>query len=228
MKKLLLVLSVIVSFTVNAQTVTFNGCHTLFENQDYVFNLETTDASGRNVYSTTPVDGNQTCGGLGTCEFKILWSTSNSRWELIADSGNGDFVNPYLIYYNTSASIPNPPDLTLGTWVENTADTNSDCGGNLTTGNASLSGSVQSTVLGVDSFSGSIRSVVLYPNPAEDMITLVTKEPLDSFSVFTMLGQMVMNVKNSNIANITLLQKGVYFIRLNTNEGVQVLNFIKK
>lgn len=228
MKKLLLVLSVIVSFTVNAQTVTFNGCHTLFENQDYVFNLETTDASGRNVYSTTPVDGNQTCGGLGTCEFKILWSASNSRWELIADSGNGDFVNPYLIYYNTSASIPNPPDLTLGTWVENTADTNSDCGGNLTTGNASLSGSVQSTVLGVDSFSGSIRSVVLYPNPAEDMITLVTKEPLDSFSVFTMLGQMVMNVKNSNIANITLLQKGVYFIRLNTNEGVQVLNFIKK
>lgn len=228
MKKLLLVLSVIVSFTVNAQTVTFNGCHTLFENQDYVFNLETTDASGRNVYSTTPVDGNQTCGGLGTCEFKILWSTSNSRWELIADSGNGDFVNPYLIYYNTSASTPNPPDLTLGTWVENTADTNSDCGGNLTTGNASLSGSVQSTVLGVDSFSGSIRSVVLYPNPAEDMITLVTKEPLDSFSVFTMQGQMVMNVKNSNIANITLLQKGVYFIRLNTNEGVQVLNFIKK
>lgn len=228
MKKLLLVLSVIVSFTVNAQTVTFNGCHTLFENQDYVFNLETTDASGRNVYSTTPVDGNQTCGGLGTCEFKILWSASNSRWELIADSGNGDFVNPYLIYYNTSASTPNPPDLTLGTWVENTADTNSDCGGNLTTGNASLSGSVQSTVLGVDSFSGSIRSVVLYPNPAEDMITLVTKEPLDSFSVFTMLGQMVMNVKNSNIANITLLQKGVYFIRLNTNEGVQVLNFIKK
>lgn len=111
--------------------------------------------------------------------------------------------------------------------MEHIADTNSDCGGNLTTGNASLYGFVQSTVLGVDNFSGT-KGIVLYPNPAEDMITLVTKEPLDGFSVFTMQGQMVMNVKNSNVANISLLQKGVYFIRLNTNEGVQVLNFIKK
>lgn len=228
MKKLFLLFSVIVSFTVKAQTVTFNGCHTLFENQDYVFNLETTDASGRNVYSTTPVDGNQTCGGLGTCEFKILWSASNSRWEFIADSGNGDFVNPYLIYYNTSASTPNPPDLTLGTWVEYTADTDSDCGGNLTSGNAIMSGAVQSTVLGVDSFSGTTKGIVLYPNPAADLITLVSKEPLDSFSVFTMQGQRVMDVKNSNVANVSMLQRGVYFIRLNTNEGVQVLNFIKK
>lgn len=228
MKKLFLFLAVIVFFTVDAQTVTFNGCHTLFENQDYIFTLETTDASGRNVYSTAPVDGNQSCGGLGTCEFKILWSAANSRWEFIADSGNGDFVNPHLIYYNTSASTPNPPDLTLGTWVEHTAVTSSDCGGNLTTGNASLSGSVQSTVLGVDSFLGAAKGIVLYPNPAEDMITLVTKEPLDSFSVFTMQGQVVMEVKNSNVADITMLQRGVYFIRLNTNEGVQVLNFIKK
>lgn len=228
MKKVFLVLLVIVSFTVQAQTITFNGCHVLFENQNYIFNKETTDASGRNVFSTTPVDGGQSCGGLGTCEFKIQWSVANSRWEFIADSGNGDFVNPNLIYYNTSASTPNPPDLTLGTWIENSVVTNSDCGGNLSSGNATLTGSVQSTVLGVDSFSGISKSVVLYPNPAEDVITLLTKDSLSSFSVFTMQGQMIMDIKGSNTANISMLQKGVYFIRLNTNEGVQVLNFIKK
>src|SRR5688572_23378108 len=131
MKKLVLLLSVIASLAGNAQTVTFNGCHALFENQNYIFDLETTDVSGRNVFSTSPADGNQSCGGLGTCEFKILWSTARSRWEFVADSGNGDFVNPHVIYYNTSASIPNPPGLSLGTWVENTATTISSCGGSL-------------------------------------------------------------------------------------------------
>lgn len=227
MKKLFLLLSVIVSFTVKAQTVTFNGCHTLFDNQDYVFNMETTDASGRNVYSTSPVDGNQGCGGLGTCEFKILWSVSNSRWEFIADSGNGDFVNPFLIYYNTSASTPNPPDLTLGTWVENTADTNSDCGGNLTTGNASLSGSVQSTVLGTADFSVN-SGVVLYPNPSSDIINVVSASTIKNFSILNMQGQIVMDVVNSTVANVSVLQNGVYLLRLNTDAGIQVLSFLKK
>lgn len=227
MKKLFLVLSVIVSFAVKAQTVTFNGCHTLFENQDYVFNLETTDASGRNVYSTTPVDGNQSCGGLGTCEFKILWNAASSRWEYIADSGNGDFMDPFLIYYNTSASTPNPPDLTLGTWVENIADTNSDCGGNLTVGNAILTGSVQSTVLGTAGFSVN-TGVVVYPNPGSDIINIVSASVINDFSILNVQGQIVMNVAESAVANISTLENGVYFLRLNTDDGIQVLNFVKK
>lgn len=227
MKKIVLFLSVIVSFAVKAQTITFNGCHSLFENQDYVFNMESTDASGRNVYSTTPVDGGQSCGGLGTCEFKILWSAANSRWEFIADSGNGDFVSPHLIYYNTSAATPNPPDLTLGTWVENTAVTSSHCGGNLTTGNASLSGSVQSTVLGIADFS--VKSgVVLYPNPSSDIINIVSVSTIKNFSILNLQGQIVMRIENSNVANISALQDGVYLLRLNTTEGAQVLRFLKK
>lgn len=227
MKKVFLVLLVIVSFTVKAQTITFNGCHALFENQNYIFNKETTDVSGRNIYSTTPVDGGQSCGGLGTCEFKIQWSTANSRWEFIADSGNGDFVNPHLIYYNTSSSTPNPPDLTLGSWIENTVATSSACGGVLTSGNAVLTGAVQSTVLGTAEFS--INSgVTIYPNPTSESITVVSKSEISNFSILNMQGQVVLQVNNTNVANVSTLQKGVYLLRLNTVEGVQVLNFVKK
>lgn len=227
MKKVFLVLLVIVSFTGQAQTITFNGCHALFENQNYIFNKETTDVSGRNVYSTTPVDGGQSCGGLGTCEFKIQWSAANSRWEFIADSGNGDFVNPHLIYYNTSSSTPNPPDLTLGSWIENTVATSSACGGVLTSGNAVLTGAVQSTVLGTADFS--INSgVAIYPNPTSESITVVSKSEIRNFSILNMQGQVVLQVDNNNVANVTTLQNGVYLLRLNTVEGVQVLNFVKK
>lgn len=227
MKKIFLLLAMVVSFTVKAQTITFNGCHALFENQDYIFNQETPDASGRNVFSTTPVDGGQSCGGLGTCEFKIQWNAANSRWEFIADSGNGDFVNPHLIYYNTSSSTPNPPDLTLGSWIENTVATSSACGGVLTSGNAVLTGAVQSTVLGTADFS--INSgVVVYPNPSSERITAVSKSEIKNFSILNMQGQVVLQVNNNNSADITSLQNGVYLLRLHTVDGVQVLNFVKK
>lgn len=116
MKKLLFF--VLLSSVMNAQTITFKGCIPLFDDQNFVFNKTGTDASGRNIYMTTPLDPGQDCSGLGTCEFKFQWNSSTSKWEFLADSGNGDFVNPFLIYSNTSSSAPNPPDLSLGTWVK--------------------------------------------------------------------------------------------------------------
>nr|WP_294936334.1 T9SS type A sorting domain-containing protein [uncultured Flavobacterium sp.] len=226
--KALLIAGVTMLFSsLSAQTITFNGCHGLFENQTYTFNMEAPDVTGRNTFNTTPVDGAQTCGGLGTCEFKISWSVSNSRWEFIADSGNGDFVNPYLIYYNTAASTPNPPSLTLGTWVENIADTDSDCGGDLAAGNSTLTGAVQNTLLGTADFAIN-KGVVLYPNPASEVIMVESKSEIISFSIMNIQGQTVMNVDNDNRANVSVLQNGVYLLRLNTTDGVQVMNFIKK
>jgi hypothetical protein len=43
----------------------------------------------KKIYITTPVDGDQSCGGLGTCEFKIQWNNALTRWEFLADEGNG-------------------------------------------------------------------------------------------------------------------------------------------
>lgn len=217
------------SFAVNAQTITFNGCHPLFENQDYVFaKEETTDATGRNVFTTSPVDGAQECGGLGTCEFKILWSMINSRWEFVADSGNGDFVNPLVVYYNTSSSTPNPPDLTLGTWVENTTVTESDCGGDLNAVNAILTGAVQSTVLAKEDFSGFTTKVVLYPNPVSDRISLISNTTVEGFSVLTVQGQVVIVAKNTNEADVSILPSGVYFVRLHGAQESRPLRFVKK
>ena len=138
---------VLLSSMMSAQTITFKGCLPLFDDQNFVFFKETlADATGRNVYVTTPVDG-QDCSGLGSCEFKLQWNNTSEKWEFLADSGDGDFVNPNVIYSNSSASSPNPPDVSLGTWVENTSITNGRCGGNLTVANSTLIGAVQSSVL---------------------------------------------------------------------------------
>ena len=107
--------------------ITFNACHPLLEDQDYIFNNIDTDATGRNIFETNPIDGNQPCGGIGSCEFQIAWNNVNNRWEIYADDGNGTFSNRFVLYFSNENTLPNPPG-PLDTWVEETSVTQSLCG----------------------------------------------------------------------------------------------------
>ncbi len=209
-----------------AQTITFNGCHPLFDNQNFVFSISGTDASGRNIFVTTPVDG-QSCSGLGTCEFKILWNSTSSRWDFIADSGNGDFVNPNLVYSNTSASLPNPPSLNLGSWSENNGVTTGLCGGTLTSGNATFTGAVQDNTLGVNDFDIN-KGIVLYPNPTANWLNIKSSSVIKEVTIWSIQGQKVLGFENGNVIDVSGLQSGMYITRIQTENGLQVSRFIKK
>ncbi|WP_055443781.1 hypothetical protein [Lacinutrix himadriensis] len=93
------------------------------------------------------------------CEFQIAWNATNSRWEILADDGDGTFLNTYVLYYNTEASMLNPPSLTLGTWVEDTNVTQSLCGVI-----NSLTGDVQDMTLRVADVVIE-HTISMYPNP---------------------------------------------------------------
>lgn len=211
----------------NAQTVTFRGCQVLFENQDYTFNQDGTDATGRNVYTTTPVTGDQHCGGVGTCEFRIKWNAALVRWEFLADAGNGGFSETFIIYYNTSASLPNPPSLTLGSWVENIPTTQSLCGGNLSSGNSVLSGNVQNTLLGTPDFENQV--LMLFPNPVREILTVkLGTLTTGKITIFNNLGQLVLSeVMQQEQVNVSALQSGMYMIQFEADNKSYVSKFIK-
>lgn len=211
---------------INAQTITFNGCLSLFDNQNYIFNQTGTDGTGRNMYTTTPVDG-QACGGLGTCEFKLQWSMVNSRWEFLADEGSGTFTSPYLIYSNTSASTPKPPSLTLGSWIENNADTTGACGGTLTSSNSILTGDVQDTTLSNNEFSIN-KGIIVYPNPTNGLLNIKSSNVINEVTIWSIQGQKVLGFGNVNIIDVSGLQSGLYITRIQTENGLQISNFIKK
>jgi hypothetical protein len=150
MKQILFTISLLCSFlNYGIGQINFQGCPAEFGATTYVLvPIGTTNDGGtiRNTYDTSPIDGAQACNGLGFgfCEFRIIWDVANNQWLFQITDGASFFT----IYTNTSPSAPNPPDLTLGTWVENGANTGGTCGGNLTTGNSTLSGDVQGTVGG--------------------------------------------------------------------------------
>lgn len=211
---------------INAQTITFNGCHPLFDNQNYIFNQTGTDGTGRNIYTTTPVD-DQVCGGLGTCEFKLQWNSTNSRWEFLADEGNGTFTTPYLIYSNTSASTPRPPSLALGSWIENNSITSGTCGGNLTSGNSTLTGDVQDNLLSNNEFSIN-NGIVVYPNPTSNFLNIESSSIINEITIWSVQGQKVLGFGNVNSIDVSGLQSGIYITRIQTENGLQISNFIKK
>lgn len=108
--------------TLSQAQITFQGCTSfLMGVQDYTLVLTGTITDGgivRNTYESNPTDFTQSCN-VGNCEVRVIWSTSNSRWEIQLDtdgpSGSPDYGSA-LLYFNNAASHPNPPSSSLGFW----------------------------------------------------------------------------------------------------------------
>lgn len=146
MKALLCIFFAFSLFNYNATAqITFRGCTTVLGAQNFtLIQTGTTNDAGtiRNTYESMPADFTQSCPA-GVCEIRIMWNTGTSRWEVQLDNdgpvGAADYTTACL-YFNTSASFPNPPDLSLGSWQ--------DCsGGNCPVSQfVTMSGDVQSSV----------------------------------------------------------------------------------
>ena len=229
MKKLYILSAFCFSAFIFAQTIDFKGCINLFENQNYTFNKTGNYATGKKIYMTTPTDGSQNCGGLGTCEFKLQWNDISERWEFLADSGNGDFVDPYLIYYSSTgnSAATNPPNIDIGGWIENTTITNGDCGGNLTNTNSIFTGDVRTTTLAINELQKSHFTV--YPNPATEFIYIKGLKTVKAVNILSVDGKQILKVKDSNKIDLSKLAPGIYLFEIETDNAlIERVKIIKK
>lgn len=221
LKSIIILFFIFISICMNSQNIVLNACHPLTENQDYIFNQKTTDATGRNIFETNPIDENSPCGGIGNCEFQIAWNQTNNRWEIYADDGNGTFANKYVLYYNTEASTPNPPSSTLGVWVEETLVTQSLCG--LIN---SITGDVQNTTLGIDTFNINDK-LIATPNPSPDFIQISGLTAKKKYRVYSTLGLEIQKgtVSNNEKIDIRNFNYGLYFLKFDNGNTIK---FIKE
>lgn len=210
-------------FNLNAQ-ITLNGCAPVINAQNYqLFNTGTINdgVTIRNTYESTPTDFSQSCNA-GVCELRIIWNTSTSRWEIQLDNdgplGTPDYSTAVL-YHNSTASTPNPPDLSLGTWI----DTSGFCNGN---GSLTLTGDVQSYTLSLTPFETQSK-LKLFPNPSINYVQVSGLTKTENYSIYNVLGTEVNNGKISNTETIDTsnLTNGLYFLKL---ESENILKFIKE
>ncbi len=79
----------------------------------------------------------------------------------------------------------------------------------------------------VDELQG--NQISIYPNPAEDYIIINGKLlPLQDIEIFDYLGNRLLPKVSSSVIDISDLQKGLYFIKINKKEKITILQFIKK
>ena len=72
-------------------------------------------------------------------------------------------------------------------------------------------------------------SLIMYPNPTSDQLTIELGEKLESIVISNISGKVVKYyVPNNNTVNVSDLTKGVYFLQLQTTEGLISKKFIKK
>ena len=78
------------------------------------------------------------------------------------------------------------------------------------------------------------QSITVFPNPTNSTLTIkVTNTNIlpDSFSVYNMLGQLVMNTSVSQTSDLTIdvshLNDGMYFIQLNKDNNSTTIQFMK-
>jgi uncharacterized repeat protein (TIGR01451 family) len=73
----------------------------------------------------------------------------------------------------------------------------------------------------------------LYPNPANDILNIVTKNSIgvESIAVYDILGQIIIAIpdaKTVSTIDVSKLASGNYFLKMNTNKGTSNVKFIKK
>ncbi|MBR5146584.1 MAG: T9SS type A sorting domain-containing protein [Bacteroidales bacterium] len=82
---------------------------------------------------------------------------------------------------------------------------------------------------GIETPTVSESSVNIYPNPVNNKLFVSTNSKIEAISIYTITGVMVYNEKiSNNVIDVTSLNSGIYFVKINTKEGEIIERFVKK
>ena len=74
-----------------------------------------------------------------------------------------------------------------------------------------------------------ITPISIYPNPANDILFIQSDNQLSySGTVSGIDGKIILNFTTSNSIDVSGLNKGIYFLTLNSESSSQVIRFIKQ
>src|SRR5690606_14462947 len=145
-KKLLLFTIVLISSFFNqvfGQGIYFKGCVNQDLTPGYTLSADgsvTDDEITRSIFKSALGD----YGELIT----IKWNVSSNQWEILHNAFDpDDEAYNELLYYSSVATYPNPPNLSIGDWVNASG---SGCDPLNTTNGSQLSGDVADTLPGIN------------------------------------------------------------------------------
>lgn len=73
-----------------------------------------------------------------------------------------------------------------------------------------------------------LKSISMYPNPATDVVTITSENPIEIVEVLSVSGQIFPIEINGNQLNIKTIPTGFYFIRIQSGDQLQTIQFTKQ
>lgn len=74
----------------------------------------------------------------------------------------------------------------------------------------------------------SILTLRIHPNPVDDHITIVTDLKILEIHLFDAIGRHLQNLSTDKTQNVSALPKGIYYLKVKTEQGIAVEKFIKQ
>ncbi len=79
------------------------------------------------------------------------------------------------------------------------------------------------STVGIEEIEISLIAAEIYPNPAKDVLNIVSDSEIISYELYDALGRVLINKSNvsntESIVNVSSLKHGMYMLRLNTANG---------
>jgi uncharacterized repeat protein (TIGR01451 family) len=178
-------------------------------------------ANALNVKITDTIDNN-----LDWTTFQPITSSHDYRIEII----DGEQINYYFDNINLPFETADPegsngyitykikpkPTVQIGDTFENTAYIYFDFNLPIVTN------TVTTTVVdNLDAESFDFNRIKIYPNPVSDQlnIELPNNLNLNAIELFDIQGKLIKNFKNKSELNLSQVQKGIYILKLETDQG---------
>lgn len=126
-------------------------------------------------------------------------NASSYLWDF-ADSNTSTDENPEHTYTN------------VGEFIVSLTATNT-CGTNVYTDTVSI------LIVNTNEIDNK-TAITIYPNPAINYINIKSNYTITNVLITSVHGSEVMNVKNKSIINVSELEKGIYLLIINTDNGI--------
>lgn len=68
----------------------------------------------------------------------------------------------------------------------------------------------------------------IYPNPASDMVSITSKNPIDSIEIYDISGKQVKKLKNTKEINVSNFNSGIYLFKIRIGEQISVKRIVIK
>jgi len=192
----------------------------------YTINFENTGSYyARNIYIYDTLNPNLDPNSL------IPIASSHPCITRITEDGvvSFTFEDVYLPYYGIGKygyvkySVKQNDNLSAGTQIFNSANIVFDFNEPIVTNTV-----VNTIDQNVDiDLNGVTKEYIIYPNPTQNYFTIKGGD-FTSVSVYNSLGQIMLNENDSDTINIEFLESGIYFVKINTIEGIVIKKLIKQ